>query len=64
MFMPERFNSLSSPIAFLLSGDQSILITPIRDSLEGHLLVFAAEEARAKGTVVDVRNYEQSLRKS
>jgi predicted dehydrogenase len=47
----------------ILSGDQSILITPIRDSLEGHLLVFAAEEARAKGTVVDVRNYEQSLRK-
>jgi hypothetical protein len=48
----------------ILSGDQSILITPIRDSLEGHLLVFAAEEARAKGTVVDVRNYEQSLRKA
>jgi len=46
----------------ILSGDQSILITPIRDSLEGHLLVFAAEEARAQGTVVDVREYEQDIR--
>lgn len=46
----------------ILSGDQSILITPLRDSLEGHLLVFAAEEARKLGTVVDVRDYEQHLR--
>ena len=46
----------------ILSGDQSIRVTPIRDSREGHLLVFAAEEARARGTVVDVRNYEQDIR--
>ena len=47
----------------ILTGDQSILVTPIRDSLEGHLLVFAAEEARAQGTVVDVREYEQDIRR-
>ena len=47
----------------ILTGDQSILVTPIRDSLEGHLRVFAAEEARAQGTVVDVREYEQDIRR-
>ena len=47
----------------ILSGDQSGLFTPIQDSLDGHLLVFAAEEARHKGTVVDVRAYEEGIRK-
>jgi len=44
------------------SGDRSILLTPIQDSLYGHLLVFAAEEARRTGTVVDVQAYEQRIR--
>jgi len=48
--------------AAILSGDQSGLFTPIQDSLEGHLLVFAAEEARHKGTVVDVQDYEEGIR--
>ncbi len=46
----------------IVSGDKSSLLTPIQDSLEGHLLVFAAEEARRQGKVVDVRAYEQELR--
>lgn len=46
----------------ILSGDLSRLVTPIRDSLEGHLLVFAAEEARKNGTVLDVRAYEDQIR--
>lgn len=48
--------------AAIHSGDQSGLLTPIQDSLEGHLLVFAAEEARHKGTVVDVQDYEEGIR--
>lgn len=45
------------------SGDKSILLTPIQKSLEGHLLVFAAEESRKAGRVIDVRAYEQELRR-
>ena len=44
------------------SGDHSRLITPIASSLEGHLLVFAAEAARANGRVVDVREFEKECR--
>ncbi len=45
------------------TGDKSILLTPIQKSLEGHLLVFAAEEARKTERVVHVRDYENALRK-
>lgn len=48
----------------IVSGDRSRLLTPIRDSLEGHLLVFAAEEARRTNTVVDLRAFEARLRQS
>jgi hypothetical protein len=44
------------------SGNRSILLTPIKDSLEGHLMVFAAEESRKTGKVVDMRKYESLLR--
>jgi predicted dehydrogenase len=44
------------------SGDKSILFTPIKDSLDGHLMVFAAEESRKTGTVVDMKKYESSIR--
>ncbi len=46
------------------SGDKSILLTPIKDSLEGHLMVFAAEESRASGTIVGLREYEDKIRKA
>ena len=46
------------------SGDKSILLTPIKDSLEGHLMVFAAEESRTSGAVVGVRAYEDKIRGS
>lgn len=42
--------------------DKSILLTPIKDSLQGHLLVFAAEESRATGQVVDLEDFEDNLR--
>lgn len=44
------------------SGDKSILFTPIKDSLEGHLMVFAAEESRKSGTVIDMRKYDSEIR--
>jgi predicted dehydrogenase len=43
------------------TGDRSLLLTPIEDSFYGHLLVFAAEESRRTGTVVDISAYEGSL---
>ena len=46
----------------IVTGDSSILKTPIRNSLEGHLLVFAAETSRKEKRIVDVREYEHSLR--
>lgn len=46
----------------IASGDQSILLTPIRDSREGHLLVFSAEESRRSGSVVDLGEYERKIR--
>lgn len=46
------------------SGDKSILLTPIKDSLEGHLMVFAAEESRTSGAVVGLREYEDKIRKA
>ncbi len=44
------------------SGDKSVLFTHIRDSLEGRLMVFAAEESRKNGTVVDMRKYGDKVR--
>jgi len=43
-------------------GDTSRLLTRIQDSLEGHLLVFAAETARRENRVIDVRAYEEEVR--
>lgn len=49
-------------VAAICSGDKSSLLTPIADSLDGHLAVFAAEESRRTGAVIDLRAYEQRLR--
>ena len=46
------------------TGDRSILYTPISKSFDGHLLVFAAEEARRTGQVVDLAQFEQTIRKA
>jgi predicted dehydrogenase len=48
----------------IVTGDRSILLTPLKDSLEGHLLVFAAEEARRNSAVVDIREFENRTRAS
>jgi len=46
----------------IITGDKSILLTPIKDSLQGHLMVFAAEEARKTGKIVDMDEYETMIR--
>ncbi|NLL82923.1 MAG: Gfo/Idh/MocA family oxidoreductase [Lentisphaerae bacterium] len=46
----------------ITTGNHSILKTPIRASLEGHLLVFAAEASRREGRIIDIRQYEQQIR--
>ena len=47
----------------IVSNDKSILLTPIKDSLEGHLLVFAAEESRKTDKIIKLREFENSVRK-
>lgn len=39
------------------------LLTSVKDALDGHLMAFAAEEARLTNRVVDLRLYEESLRR-
>jgi hypothetical protein len=46
----------------ITTGDKSILLTPITESLEGHLMVFAAEEARTTECVIKLDEYEQKIR--
>ncbi len=46
----------------IVSGDKSSLLTPIKDSLQGHLMVFAAEESRKNGKVLNLDEYEQEVR--
>jgi predicted dehydrogenase len=46
----------------ITSGDRSILLTPIKDSLEGHLIVFAAEDSRKTGKIIDIREFEERVR--
>ncbi len=42
-------------------NQNSYQFTPIKYSLEGQLMVFAAEESRKTGTVVDIRKYEAKI---
>jgi len=46
----------------IVNNDKSILLTPIKDSLEGHLLVFAAEESRMTDKIIKLREFEASIR--
>ena len=48
----------------IVTGDKSILLTPIKNSLEGHLLVFAAEEARHTDKVINMKEFEKATRDS
>lgn len=48
----------------ITSGDRSILLTPIERSLEGHMLVFAAEESRRTGKIINLPEYIEEVRKS
>ena len=46
----------------LLNGDNgSKSICDIRTSYRNHLIAFAAEKSRVKGTVIDMEEYEKSL---
>jgi predicted dehydrogenase len=46
----------------IVYNDKSILLTPIKNSLEGHLLVFAAEESRKTDKIIKLREFENSIR--
>lgn len=43
-------------------GKQEILGTDVEEVLKSHLTVFAAEESRRRGVVVDVDEYEKEAR--
>ena len=48
----------------ITTQDKNILLTPIQTSLEGHLLVFAAEESRATDKIIHMREFETSIREN
>jgi predicted dehydrogenase len=41
-------------VSAVTNNDQSLILTGIDETLESHLMVFAAEESRRKGTVCDI----------
>ena len=43
-------------IAYLSGGGASVSITALDDSVNGHLCVFAAENARLEGKAVQIGN--------
>jgi hypothetical protein len=44
-----------------LRGDEAEVLTAASESLESHLLAFAAEEARVSGRVIDMPAYRDAL---
>lgn len=48
----------------IVTGDHSILLTPIAKSLQGHLLVFGAEESRHSGKIIELKKFENEIRAS
>jgi hypothetical protein len=53
---------LSDFLRAIASGDASRARTRAEDSVQGHLMAFAAEESRKAGSVVELRAYEAGLR--
>ena len=45
----------------IISGDRSLLLTPITQSYEGHWLVFAAEESRKTGKIIQLDDYRKTI---
>ena len=44
------------------NGDKSSpSLTPIADSIDGHFIVYAAEESRLNDKVVDIKKYKESF---
>ena len=44
-----------------LTGDESQVLTSARESLESHLMAFAAEEARVAGELIDMAAYRERI---
>ncbi len=53
---------ISAFVDAVRSGNQSLLGTDVSDVLRSHLTVFAAEEARRKGIVVDCKEFEKKAK--
>jgi predicted dehydrogenase len=49
------FGLMDNFIAALANNDQSLILTGIDETLESHLMVFAAEESRRKGIVCEIQ---------
>ena len=44
-----------------MRGQRQDVLTSARESVESHLLAFAAEESRLNGTVVDMASYRARI---
>ena len=55
------FGLMAAFVASLQGGGGDHMLTGAEDSLESHLLAFAAEEARASGKVIDMDGYRRQV---
>ena len=51
---------LKNFVKAILNNDQSFNYTSARDSLDSHLLAFAAEESRINKKVINLNEYKKS----
>ncbi|MCA1810128.1 MAG: Gfo/Idh/MocA family oxidoreductase, partial [Lentisphaerae bacterium] len=54
---------MDSFVDAVISGDRRHILTPVRESLDGHLMVFAAEASRRTGQIVEIEKFENDARK-
>jgi hypothetical protein len=48
------FGLMQAFLAACATGDRSVLVSGVEETLEGHLTVFAAERARRENRIVDI----------
>ena len=54
---------MDSFVDAIRTGQKDYILTPVEMSLDSHVMAFAAEEARVKGTVINVNEFKKSYRR-
>ena len=54
---------MDSFVDAIRTGQKDYILTPVEMSLDSHVMAFAAEEARVKGTVININEFKKSYRR-